>query len=1010
MKRTFILLFFVMCFASFMQARTSTVTTKAEFTTAWGALGGTNESVDTIFVQNVNGEVINTGQIKTDAMPQAGKIFVIGIPDAEGNLPILQTEINFPTIPDGNLLSIFFEKIHIQYRSGNSASSGQVFYMNKQYCPMDSVVFRNCEISNIARSFYRSVPVTLKDIAGNDSVSESGTTLYEDGGDINYFEMSGCSMHDCCISTGNNWPMIYFGQKPVEVIISNNTFYNLPYTKGLFLMNYINESTGRNAQFYFENNTVMIASMGNTAGYTILNTGTYLGEETEFHINNNLLLMPNFVNDLNVEVTTAPKILACTYGLVHASNNVIEGYRDWSAGNNKNEEGEYTWLECDTVNNFTMAEVDLEWGDFTNPEGGDFSYLMTETIATASTEEGPIGDPRWVKSLDNPVYLTTSVITTDALVSADSIGAVITPAKGVFESGTEITLEASAATGAIFTNWQNALGIVLSTENPYIITLTEDIEVFAFYTLKPEAALSVTIEGSTTASYTIEPVQEIYYQGDEVTVTLNTHYLNKFLGWGDVDALDLSRTFTLTEDTHLTASFEEVKFLAAWDFCHLEKNNQTLDTFQVADHYISAVAPTLTLKHYYTTTGEYGDSLFQTRNNKHFAYGADSVDTYFNCALRKTPLESLNAGKDDYHYIVLSTKGYKNITVSSVVATDNKANKVQWMQYSLDGENYTTFASVELSAPGSAWSDLAGVLPEEANDQEVVYVRWIADLESEVLLGESSDNSFEYVFLGNIQVLYGGIAYVPTETWSAAAYGEAFAVAHGTGMLTSGTVYDELVKNLTFIPCGTVDWNYQCEPAETFAATFEYNGVTYGQAIVQEPSNSGKDAYVKAGTAAAQFIPETDGTLDVVIRFGNNKKFYVADIPGDATVNLESTDEMANYTYNSSQYWGGYFSGVDGSYGTEQVAGETYYTGITLDVKAGHSYYLWFAGSKIMISGFTFKVGDGIENTVSGKVKTLGTYYYNVSGVQQKQLGKGLNIVKSVLENGQVKVEKVYVK
>ena len=59
------------------------------------------------------------------------------------------------------------------------------------------------------------------------------------------------------------------------------------------------------------------------------------------------------------------------------------------------------------------------------------------------------------------------------------------------------------------------------------------------------------------------------------------------------------------------------------------------------------------------------------------------------------------------------------------------------LQYSIDGENYTTVATFNIT--GAGWFDLEDVeLPQDADEQERIYIRWMPDRESE-LVGNSTD-------------------------------------------------------------------------------------------------------------------------------------------------------------------------------------------------------------------------------------------------------------------------------
>lgn len=276
---------------------------------------------------------------------------------------------------------MIFENVHLQFTGGNTASSGQIFYWNAKYCDMDTLAFRNCEISNYpayALSLSASFPRMKMETTSMMLVKE--IIIWK--AVVNYFEVVDCLVHDANISSGNKWPCVYFGQVPIEVVFRNNTFYNLPYLKYVFTMGYITDETGRaDGSLTFEKNTVMV---GSATPHDIINVGNYMGLASEFHINNNMLLYPDWTDEYTLAPgTKKPKIIACTYGVVSAANNVIEGYDNWSTGNAKDEEtGEYTWLSADTTDNYTMATAELAWDDFYDRANKDFSLLKEYKVYT----------------------------------------------------------------------------------------------------------------------------------------------------------------------------------------------------------------------------------------------------------------------------------------------------------------------------------------------------------------------------------------------------------------------------------------------------------------------------------------------------------------------------------------------------------------------------------------------------------------------------------------------------
>ncbi|NLT02949.1 MAG: hypothetical protein GXY09_03700, partial [Bacteroidales bacterium] len=175
-KLTSLLIVTMMCFSVALQAKNTKVTTKSEFTTAFSALA----DGDTLTVNYNGGLVLNIDRV---TLPAAGGRFYFRGENPD-SLPQIQIEINGVSLAEGTTYGLIFENLHLQYRSPGG-SSGQIIYFNKIYASMDSLIFRNCEITESVRSVFRSVkPDNIKDAAGNDSI------VFTSCGDVDYFEMS----------------------------------------------------------------------------------------------------------------------------------------------------------------------------------------------------------------------------------------------------------------------------------------------------------------------------------------------------------------------------------------------------------------------------------------------------------------------------------------------------------------------------------------------------------------------------------------------------------------------------------------------------------------------------------------------------------------------------------------------------------------------------------------------------------------------------------------------------
>lgn len=638
------------------------------------------------------------------------------------SMAILGMNIQGKAIPSGVAAGLIFDHMHLQHNNP-TATSGHIIYINKVYGNIAKLIFRNCEISNGVRGLFRSV-----------KPENTTTATYTSCGDLEYLEMTNCLVHNTFVTSGNNWPLLYLGHIPVEVNISNNTFYDLPYMKNIFTMNYADPQSGRNAKFTFKNNTISTTMNGNA----YVSTGNYLGEEAEFTFENNVFALPNWSNSLNQPSTnttyTIPAIIRCRGGIITAKNNLVQGPLPWLSGQSLDADGQGGFVVIDTTNTYTMANLNFAWTDFADPEKADYSYFSTKSLATSGTSGAPIGDPRWVKSFTNPKTLT---------VTANNTNAVVTPRRAYYESGTTATVKASTVDGYVFKGWKKVSdGSLVSADNPYNFSITSDVDLVADYALLQERKVTISISGSNSASYAITPSKTIYYEGDVITVALNKHYINDFKGWSDGN-MDLSRTFTISADITLTANFTEHPYFLAWDFHQITSNNQAF-TNLAANHAINSVNPGV--MNYVSV-----DTIrtISTRNNK---FSGDAKEIA-NCVARRTI--RANFANPDYLFVKFSTKGITNMKVKSMIGTDNSIYKVQKLQYSLNGKNYTDFKSDTISGNIDAvWLPLEGVLPVAAENQDSVWVRWIADPTSERLFVTGvTDSDYDYAYISKIIVI-----------------------------------------------------------------------------------------------------------------------------------------------------------------------------------------------------------------------------------------------------------------
>lgn len=287
-----------------------------------------------------------------------------------------------------------------------------------------------------------------------------------------------------------------------------------------------------------------------------------------------------------------------------------------------------------------------------------------------------------------------------------------------------------------------------------------------------EAVVDITIDGPSYIDYTITPTKEVYYVGDEITITLNDHNsyyrtFNVFNGWSDGNT-ETTRTLTIEGDTKLSASFSEtLPMIAAFDLSSITGSSKpstySAELYYNMDEAYQAVA---TAYAYDTLTTAYAIENFETRTNK---FGEDAEEIQMPILSRRTAAAVKEVARD-YAEFKIKTTGFSGINFSCFVGTDNNAAKIQALDYSTDGSTWERVASVELT--NGVWYELAGTLPESADDKDSIYVRVIGDLTDGHIvtpdtaggLVDDSGNEIESAYLSTDAFEYIGNILITAET------------------------------------------------------------------------------------------------------------------------------------------------------------------------------------------------------------------------------------------------------
>lgn len=372
---------------------TDTVTTKSEFTAAITAAEAAQAGdVYEIVCKWDPSDVLNIGNVKPKMT--AGKLIIKSIETEYDKMPQMLIGFDWAAdLQDNGNFALVFENVGLQYRSGKEATSGQIVYFNKKNAQMDSIIFRNCDISNYPRTLYRAVP---KSSAASDIKN------------IGKIELSGCRVHDCNVLSSNNWAVIYPGQAITgEVIIKDNIFYNMPYCQAIFQMGYASEGTGETPTLTFENNTVLQARAESTNKvmnnrFQVINVGAYFGDGATYNINNNIFLAPQageYVSSLKNDTTDFAGdgvIINANCAMVYAHNNVIDpiGFKTLEE-NNPGEESEFVWWDLQNEPVYTPEDAGItSWESgvaFQDAEKSLYYMLKTSPAYTMGVDGTYLG-------------------------------------------------------------------------------------------------------------------------------------------------------------------------------------------------------------------------------------------------------------------------------------------------------------------------------------------------------------------------------------------------------------------------------------------------------------------------------------------------------------------------------------------------------------------------------------------------------------------------------------------
>lgn len=903
---------------SFADSYEKVVTSGSELKTALNALGsGIAGETYTIICDWDATKVESVGKIKPtltagtlhlksnqtdfDKMPQVVLAFEWAA-DAEGKKEA------------GQNLSVIIENLNIH-------GSGSYLMDHRRAMFADLIALRNCNIHGQARSILRfdgdkhEGPI---DDATGEKITRSQMN-------IDKIEVKGCQIHTTAQASGDNWSTFRTFMPVGEFVIEDNMFYDMPYTKSLWETRDLNEMP---TTLHFNNNLVLLGQNKDLAstGFTMLNPGANVAPGSTFFINNNIVAAPRkgmhiLINDTTTYSNDA-KLVSVDGAVIMATGNVID----------------------------TTAYVAMD--------------KLAESMAAQAV-------PTMLIEAENKVF-------GDYNVNWDLGQTFQNAGKDLY-----FMLNSNPWKTAGVTNPE------MGANNTYVGPSIAYVDEFP-----TTVSINVKVNGPEYVTYTVSPEKEEYYKGDEVTISFNDHNsayrtVVNFKGWSDDATLPADRTVVLTGDLDLTATFEPAieNVVSIFDFSTFT-GNTNIDSVYTANIYSeekymaeafmmvldtmnAAVAP---FNYIYGVPENTGASLqFQGRAAK---FGEDDAEKQMPIITRRTNAAAHQAGQVNYAMFKLCTKNLADVKFSCFVGTDNFMFAIQKLEYSLDGQTWVNFASVDMTDSkrdadfgGTAgylygWKELAGTLPAEANNLDVVYVRVISDPTSAALTNPAAGTidvttADTHEYLGQVLITgtATGVSY-PSYVWFP---GREYTI-------TPGQVE-------TAVPGISLKFGTEAETAKAWSVgefdgmMDEYEVLAYVKGNNGNPKPYGLNGTPTEGTFYT-FTPTVAGTLTayVSLNAGKNLYFYC----------VETGTALGAYdgTYSVAEKYNGALEAVQ--------------------VEANKSYCLYCGGSKLGLYGFKFQDAAGIENVeLAPATLDLNAPIFDLTGRQVANPVKGI-----YLQNG----------
>ena len=528
------------------------------------------------------------------------------------------------------------------------------------------------------------------------------------------------------------------------------------------------------------------------------------------------------------------------------------------------------------------------------------SFTLQATVGVGETKEGGFSDVRIEGTLSGTKEVVDMFTLTATASPAEGGTVSLSPASDTYEDGSEVTVSAETNFGYKFVNWTDQDGNEVSAEPEFKHTVTANAALTANFEAVNTYSLTYNVEGGgndymveLAPAPTVIDGKNMYEEGTNVMLTASSNKIVTFTNWSNGETAS-SITLTMDQDQEITANYSATDYIVAWDFITPGADSRKAD-FAAAEN----DAVTLILRNEAGETSGWLDKSKQNGGPYEGRYGAVNWRT---------------TGLGEYYWqTMINAEAFKDIKVASSMLYNYNAYTKQDLQYSLDGEQWTTVGSFNLEGAKN-WQDLEFTLPAETNNQKQVYLRWKSDKESPVAGTTSANDGIslaDIYITGTMEMVNDGTA--PKLLSTVPAEGSSNASANGKIILT----FDEKVK-VKEGATATVGLTELQPTVSGRTVMFEYKGLEYStpytftlpagsvsdltdnamaEDIVINFSTKTRPAITKA---LYDFIVPDDGTFSEAIaaaekRDDTSKRFRIFIKQGDYVIPASQTETIEGY-------------------------------------------------------------------------------------------------------------------